>query len=55
MQIQPLWTYDLIDHAEFWQTEQRFDTIDVHEQGSSFGVACFPEFCEESCAWQLPL
>jgi len=51
-QIQPLWAYDLIDHVEFWQTEQGFDTIDIHEQGSSFWLACFPEFCEESCACQ---
>jgi hypothetical protein len=36
MHIQPLWADDLIDDAEFWQTEQRFDTIDIHEQGSSF-------------------
>jgi hypothetical protein len=36
MQLQSLWAYDLIDDAKFWQTEQRFDTIDIHGQGSSF-------------------
>jgi hypothetical protein len=49
MQIQLRWTYDLIEHAKFWQTEQSFDTIDSHEQGSSFwGYGC-PAFCEASC------
>jgi hypothetical protein len=51
MQIQPLWADGLIDDAEFGQTEQSFDTIDIHAQGSSFGVG-FPEFCKESCACQ---
>jgi hypothetical protein len=51
MHIQPLGVDDLIDHAKFWQTEQRFDTIDIHEQGSSFWVS-FPEFCEEFCSCQ---
>jgi hypothetical protein len=51
MYIQPLRVYDLIDNAKFWQTEQRFDTIDIHEQGSSFWVRC-PEFCEEFCSCQ---
>src|SRR6266496_3519965 len=37
MQIQPLWAAGLIDDAEFGQTEQSFDTIDIHAQGSSFG------------------
>src|SRR5439155_25462593 len=55
MQIQPLWAYDLIDHVQFWQTEQGFDTIDIHEQGSFFWVTCFLECCEESCACQQPL
>src|SRR5712691_11954230 len=55
MQIQPFWAYDLIDHVQFWQTEQGFDTIDIHEQGSFFWVTCFPECCEESCACQQPL
>src|SRR5512145_3047132 len=55
MHIQPFWAYDLIDHVEFWQTEQGFDTIDIHAQVSSFWVTCFPEFCEESCACQQPL
>jgi hypothetical protein len=36
MHIQPLGTYDLINDVEFWQTKQGFDTIDSHEQGSSF-------------------
>jgi hypothetical protein len=36
MQLQLLGAYDLIDNAKFWQTEHGFDTIDVHEQGSSF-------------------
>jgi hypothetical protein len=36
MQIQPLGAYDLIDDVEFWQTEQGFDTIDIHKPGSSF-------------------
>jgi len=54
MHIQPLGVYDLIDHAKFWQTKQRFDTIDIHEQGSSFWVG-FPEFCEEFCSCQYPL
>jgi hypothetical protein len=36
MQIQALGAYDLIDDAEFWQTEQGFDTINIHEQDSSF-------------------
>jgi hypothetical protein len=36
MQLQSLWAYDLIDDAKFWQTAQRFDTIDIHAQGSSF-------------------
>jgi hypothetical protein len=51
MHIQPLWADDLIDDAEFWQTEQSFDTIDIPVQGSSFWVG-FPEFCKESCACQ---
>jgi hypothetical protein len=55
MQIQPRWEYDLIDDAELWQTEQGFDTIDIHGPGSSFWVVCFPEFCQESSGCQLPL
>jgi hypothetical protein len=54
MQIQPRGANDLIDDAEFWQTEQGFDTIDIHEPGSSFWVVCFPEFCQESGTCQLP-
>jgi hypothetical protein len=34
--IQPLGADDLMDDVEFWQTEQGFDTIDIHGQGSSF-------------------
>jgi len=55
MHIQPFRAYDLIDHVPFWQTEQGFDTLDIHEQGSFFWVTCFPEYCEESCACQQPL
>jgi hypothetical protein len=51
MHIQPLWADDLIDDAEFGQTEQRFDTIDIQAQGSSFWVG-FPAFCKASCACQ---
>jgi hypothetical protein len=36
MQIQVLGAYDLMDDAEFWQSEQGFDTINIHEQDSSF-------------------
>jgi hypothetical protein len=54
MQLQLCGTYDLIEHAKFWQTKQGFDTIDIHEQGSSFWVDRFPAFCEKSCACQLP-
>jgi hypothetical protein len=54
VQLQPLWADDLIDNTKFWQTEQRFDTIDIHEQDSSFWVS-FPEFCEESCTCQSSL
>jgi hypothetical protein len=54
MQLQPLRADDLIDNTKFWQTEQRFDTIDIHEQDSSFWVS-FPEFCEESCTGQSSL
>jgi hypothetical protein len=55
MPIQPLWADDLLDDVECWQTEHGFDTIESQKQGSSFWVTCFPEFCEESCACQLPL
>jgi hypothetical protein len=55
MQIQLLGAYDLIDDVKFWQTEQLFDTIDIHEQGSSFWVCDFLEFGKESCACQSPL
>jgi hypothetical protein len=41
--------------VQFWQTEQGFDTLDIHEQGSCFWVTCVPEYCEESCACQQPL
>ena len=44
MHIQPFRAYDLIDHVPFWQTEQGFDTLDIHEQGSCFLVTCFPEY-----------
>jgi hypothetical protein len=54
MQLQMLWEDDLIDNAEFWQTEQGFDTIDIHELGSFFWVKCFPEFCQESSRYQSP-
>jgi hypothetical protein len=53
MHIQPLWADDLIDDAECWQTEQRFDTIGIHDPDSSFWVVSFPEFCKESCTRQL--
>jgi hypothetical protein len=53
--IEPLGADDLIDDVEFWQTEQGFDTIDIHEQGSSFWVGDFPEFDKESCVCQSPL
>jgi hypothetical protein len=45
MQLQMLWKDDLIDDAEFWQTEQGFDTIHIHELGSFFRVEYVPEFC----------
>jgi hypothetical protein len=54
MQIQPRGADDLIDDAKFWQTQQGFDSIDIHAPDSSIWVVCFPEFCQESCACQLP-
>jgi hypothetical protein len=54
MQLQPLWADDLIDNTKCWQTEQRFDTIDIPEQDSSCWVS-FPEFCGESCTGQSSL
>jgi hypothetical protein len=52
MQLQLLGADDLIDNAKFWQTEQGFNTIDVHEQDSSFWGDGFPTLCEESCTCQ---
>jgi len=46
---------DLVDNTKFWQTEQRFNTMEIHEQGFLRLDGCvYPEFCEESCACQFP-
>jgi hypothetical protein len=36
MKLQLLRADDLMDDTEFWQRQQRFDTIDIHGTGSSF-------------------
>jgi hypothetical protein len=33
MQRKLLWSENLTDNAKFWETEQRFDTMDIHEHG----------------------
>jgi hypothetical protein len=35
MQIQLIGVYDQIENATFGQTEQGFDAINIHEQGSA--------------------
>jgi hypothetical protein len=44
MQIELRRVDDLIDNVKFWQTEHGFDTINIHEQGSSFWVNCSQHF-----------
>jgi hypothetical protein len=36
VQVQPVGSDNLVDYPEFWQVEQGFDTLKIHEQGSSF-------------------
>jgi hypothetical protein len=43
----------LMDDAEFWQTEQHVETLEVHEHGFLLlWQSGFPAFCEGSCACQ---
>ena len=41
-----------MDDAEFWETEQHFDTMEVHEHRFLILAVRMAEFCEESCACQ---
>jgi hypothetical protein len=39
----------MTDHSEFWQFEQGFDKLKVHEQGSSFWIVrLFQYFARDS-------
>ena len=53
VQFHPVGLDDLVGHTEFRQVEHGFDTLEIHEQGSSVRVAGFPVFCQESCSCQL--
>ena len=53
VQFQLVGLDDLVGHTEFWQFEHGFDTLEIHEQGSSVWVAGFSVFCQESCSCQL--
>jgi hypothetical protein len=33
MQRKLLWSENLTDNAKFWEIEQRFETMEIHEQG----------------------
>jgi hypothetical protein len=53
VQIKSIRPDDLVDNTKFWQTEQRFNTMEIHEQGFLRLDGCvYPEFCGESCACQ---
>ena len=40
MQRKLLWTENLTDNAKFWETEQRFDTMEIHEHGFLLLALC---------------
>jgi len=53
MQLKLLGAEYLMDDAEFWQTEQPFETLEVHAHGFLLlWQSGFPEFCEGSYACQ---
>ena len=40
MQRKLLWTENLIDNAKFWETEQRFETMEIHAHGFLLLALC---------------
>src|SRR5439155_20896030 len=40
MQRKLLWTANLTDNAKCWETEQRFDTMEIHEHGFLLLALC---------------